>query len=37
MPNVKVLFDRGLVVRNAQNKPHVYQLSDAGWRYLTTS
>lgn len=33
---MKDLYDRGLVVRNAQNKPYVYQLSDAGRHYLTT-
>ena len=31
---MKSLFQRGLVVRNDRNKPYVYELSEAGRRYL---
>jgi predicted transcriptional regulator len=32
---LKSLFDRGLVVRNDSSKPFVYELTDAGRRYLS--
>lgn len=34
---LKGLFDRGLVVRNASRKPFVYELTEAGRRYLSAS
>ena len=32
---MKSLFGRGLVVRNDQNKPYVYEVTEAGRRYLS--
>ena len=34
---MKVLFDAGLVTRDVSKKPFVYQLTDAGRRYLSAS
>ena len=34
---MKALFTRGLVVRNDQNKPYVYEVTEAGRRYLANS
>ena len=34
---MKQLFTRGLVVRNAQNKPYLYEVTEAGRRYLANS
>ncbi len=34
---MKNLFDRGLVIRDDSKKPFVYQLTDAGRRYLSAS
>jgi hypothetical protein len=34
---MKALFGRGLVVRNDQNKPYVYEVTEAGRRYLSGS
>ena len=34
---MKGLFERGLVVRNDRNKPYVYEITEAGRRYLTGS
>ena len=33
---MKSLFDRGLVVRNARNKPYVYEITEGGRSYLTS-
>ena len=33
---MKGLYDKGLVTRNAANKPYLYGLSEAGKRYLAT-
>jgi predicted transcriptional regulator len=33
---MKALFDRGFVVRNDRNKPFVYEITEAGRRYLTS-
>lgn len=30
---MKALFDRGLVMRNARNKPYVYEITDSGKSY----
>ena len=32
---MKGLYDKGLVMRNAANKPYLYGFSDAGKRYLS--
>jgi hypothetical protein len=32
---MKLLYERGLVVRNDQNKPYVYEVTEAGKRYLS--
>jgi biotin operon repressor len=32
---MKILYERGLVVRNDRNKPYVYEITDAGRRYLS--
>ena len=34
---MKLLFTRGLVVRNDQNKPYVYEVTEAGRRYVANS
>jgi len=34
---LKALFDRGLVLRNDSSKPFVYEITDAGRRYLSAS
>jgi predicted transcriptional regulator len=34
---MKALFGRGLVVRNDRNKPYVYEVTEAGRRYLSGS
>ena len=34
---MKQLFTRGLVVRNDQNKPYLYEVTEAGRRYLANS
>ena len=34
---MKQLFTRGLVVRNDQNKPYLYEITDPGRRYLANS
>jgi predicted transcriptional regulator len=34
---MKQLFTRGLVVRNDQNKPYVYEITEPGRRYLDNS
>ena len=31
---MKILYGKGLVVRNDRNKPYVYEITDAGRRYL---
>ena len=31
---MKLLFDKGLVIRNSRNKPYVYELTDNGRSYL---
>jgi hypothetical protein len=31
---MKILFGKGLVVRNDRNKPYVYEITEAGRRYL---
>ena len=33
---MKALFDRGLVVRNARNKPYVYEITDTGRSYVAS-
>ena len=33
---MKVLFDRGLVVRNDRSKPYVYQITDSGRSYVAS-
>ena len=33
---MKVLFDRGLVVRNDRNKPYVYEITDRGKTYVAS-
>lgn len=32
---MKILYGRGLVVRNDRNKPYVYEITEAGRRYLS--
>ena len=32
---MKELYNRGLVLRNERNKPYVYEITDAGKRYLS--
>jgi hypothetical protein len=32
---MKILYDQGMVVRNDQNKPYVYEITEAGRRYLS--
>jgi predicted transcriptional regulator len=34
---MKQLFTRGLVVRNDQNKPYLYEITEPGRRYVTNS
>jgi predicted transcriptional regulator len=34
---MKILYGRGLVVRNDRNKPYVYEITDGGRRYLEGS
>lgn len=34
---MKALFDAGVVTRNASKKPFVYELTEAGRRYLSAS
>ena len=34
---MKILFEKGLVVRNDRNKPYVYEITDGGRRYLEGS
>ena len=34
---MKQLYTRGLVVRNDRNKPYVYEVTEAGRRYLSNS
>ncbi len=31
---MKILYDRGLVIRNDRNRPYVYEITDGGRRYL---
>jgi len=33
---MKALFDRGLVVRNARNKPYVYEITESGKTYVAS-
>lgn len=33
---MKMLFDRGLVVRNDRNKPYVYEISESGRSYVAS-
>ena len=33
---MKMLFDRGLVVRNDRNKPYVYEITDSGRAYVAS-
>jgi predicted transcriptional regulator len=32
---MKIMYERGLVVRNDRNKPYVYEITEAGRRYLS--
>jgi len=34
---MKLLFTRGLVVRNDQNKPYLYEVTEPGRRYVANS
>lgn len=33
---MKILFDRGLVIRNDRNKPYLYEITDVGKSYVAT-
>lgn len=33
---MKMLFDRGLVIRNDRNKPYVYEITDSGRSYVAS-